>query len=371
YILGGYLMLEIRKRKEKEGKYVYGIYKDEFFCLHETVEFSNYLKDVLDREHSTIEQKLTSIKYWYQFLESIKKDYDDFITTNDQKDFLGFLDNKENHMRKKDMYSIDGSKYEKGLEAVTVNRHLSNINEFYVYLVDHDYYNVSENIPFQEIRKDSNIYRRKEEETAGKYFTIDEVNEILSACKNIRDKVIVLTLVTTGMRVGELASLSVNNIEYDKRIINMKNIKELDIDKGKPKSEPRIIFISDVLFLLLKRYITFERNKYAKCRNLFIKLKNVRGEGVSDNTVQKMFERLKKRTGIEHCSAHTCRHTFSTHFMRMIKDYDNITYVTLSKLLGHKNIESTKIYTHLEVSDLKKLNKPHTDYWKKSLEISL
>jgi site-specific recombinase XerD len=146
----------------------------------------------------------------------------------------------------------------------------------------------------------------------------------------LRDYVMFLMMVDSGMRVGELTNLKVEAfISYDKRIV------------CSGKTGPRLVLLKDSTLLWVNRYIK-EREHFVEkdCPYLFVtKL----GTKVSPGCVSVAFNRVKHRLGITgKLTPHSLRHNFGTQFT---KKGGNVAY--LQKLLGHSRIETTMQYVEV------------------------
>jgi len=350
--------VEIREVYEEqlEGNFVHinwCLYRDDFNCIQESLAFADFVKTVRRRALKTVFGKMTALKYWHEYLELIGKDIRDYITLQEQTKFGEFLAAKENRHKLKPLYVSGQNKYERGFSAKTVNRHQADIKEYYVFLKNYEYTKLAhEELPF----RNPSLSRIKEEKVLPKVMTMPEVRMLISACTTLRDKLIVIMLVTMGLRVGELCSLTLKIIDYSNGTFNMLEREYLDLETGTLKTGPRNLKGNKVLFSLLQKYFLLERDACEHCDNILVTLASTAGQTagspLSQGAVKALFKRLKARTGIRNCHPHTLRHTFATNFLRLRKKNDKITLAQLQKLLGHKNLNTTLIYTHLDYTDL-------------------
>lgn len=339
--------------KEEDSKYIlenYCLYKGEYECLHETLSFTNYLKRVKNRDIKTIRYKVVSLKYWYEYLDSLGKTYRQYFTLQEQLDFITYLNNKENTKRVIPIRAINTPRYQTGFAKSTIATHVENIKQYYEFLSEYEYIKLKpDELPF---RKSIGLTDRKmQKRTLPKYLTMEEVKILVNCCVTLRDKLIIVMMLSTGLRIGELCALTTQAFDFKRQVIVLKR-EYLDLETGVLKTGERLLKGNKTLFSLLQRYYLFERNKVAQCDNVFVTLTNrgtcVQGTPLDINAVKQMFKRLRYKTGIENCHAHALRHTFATNFIQLKEKNDKVTLAMLQKLLGHKHLDTTMIYTHLD-----------------------
>ena len=325
--------------------------------MQETLGFSDYQKSFRFRHIDTIQNKLISVKLWYTYIAGLAKEYFTYFTLQDQSGFLTFLDKQENRLKVKNIHIAGKSKYAPGFTASTVNRHIATIREYYRFLRENGYVSLDDHeLPFRSIRGIKNdVFHRKEVKNVPEILTMAEVKRMIQTCTTLRDKLIVVMMVTVGLRLGELCSLTTQCVDFSTCTIRM-NKRYLDLATGRLKTGPRTLKGNQVLFSLLQRYYLLERNKYAVCDNIFINVNRRAGVAIGApmtmGAVQALFKRIRKATGIADCHPHALRHTFATNFLRLKEKNDKISLAILQKLLGHKNINTTMIYTHLDYTDI-------------------
>ena len=169
------------------------------------------------------------------------------------------------------------------------------------------------------------------------YLTIDEVNNLLdievSDPFQARNKAILELMYATGLRISEVVSLEFKNIDFDDCIVRV-------IGKG---SKERIVPINDVALKYLKMYIDDYRPELVKGTiNNYLFLNN-HGNVITRQGIFKMIKKYALEKGIKkEIGPHTLRHTFATHLLENGADLRII-----QELLGHSDISTTQIYTHL------------------------
>ena len=161
---------------------------------------------------------------------------------------------------------------------------------------------------------------------------------------SLRDMALVELLYATGMRVGELAGLDLTDIDFDRGEVRV-------VGKGRKE---RVIPMHDAAQQLLQAYLEKERPQLAgnavegdtEGDPLFL---SVRGGRLSDRGVRRVVDRFfRGLEGGKRISPHTLRHTFATHLLQGGADLR-----TVQELLGHVDLSTTQIYTHLSKGRLK------------------
>lgn len=169
------------------------------------------------------------------------------------------------------------------------------------------------------------------------YLMNDEVSVIIGSCRNTKERLIVKLLVYTGIRVSELCSIRVQDIDV--------NNKTLKIRSGKGDKD-RLVVFSDRVVPDLKLYLMEKRERKPRIDFLFPTSKSRK---ISPVTIERIIRTIVKRSGIEKkITPHTFRHTFATSLLRNGADLRIIQV-----LLGHSSISTTQIYTHVDDHALK------------------
>jgi len=173
-----------------------------------------------------------------------------------------------------------------------------------------------------------------------------EVLKILKATDNkdpleIRDKAILELLYSTGIRNTELRQLCIYDVDFSRGFIRIHG-------KG---NKVRIIPMGDVASWYLGEYLKQSRPKLLKkLTDILFLSKN--GKQLTDDFPAWMVRKYASRVDItKEINAHTFRHTFATH---MIKKGANLRII--QEMLGHRSLETTQIYTRVEIGDLKKVH---------------
>ena len=271
-------------------------------------------------------------------------DFLDYITlekglTNNTKENYSFdLECFKKYFLGKNIQNIDEMsllnylkylKEEKKLSSRSIERHLTTLRGFYKYLKK---MNIIEN----DITK--NIDNLKLEKHLPTTLEPDEVAKILdiklNSPFNIRTKAMLEVMYSSGLRVSELVNLTINDIDLYNNTI---------IINGKGNKE-RIVPIGEIA----KEYLI----NYLNCRNALLKRKNGNptilflnnhGKPITRNGFNFLLNNILKEKGIDKkVTPHTLRHSFATHMLDNGADLR-----TIQELLGHSDIVTTRIYTHI------------------------
>ena len=255
-------------------------------------------------------------------------------------DLLSF----NNYFKNKDISLIDENniseylsylKNNKNLSARSIERHLTTIRNFYKYLV-------KMNIIKVDITK--NIDNLKIGRHLPNVLSFDEVDKLmdiqLNNPFNYRTKAMLELIYGSGLRVSELVSLTLNDIDlYNSTIlVNGKGSKE------------RIVPLGDYAKAYLEKYLT-QRSLLLKKKNgdpdeLFL---NNHGKPITRNGFNYLLNELLKEKHInKKITPHTLRHSFATHMLDNGADLR-----TIQELLGHSDIVTTRIYTHIAKNKVK------------------
>ncbi|MAQ47601.1 MAG: tyrosine recombinase XerD [Flavobacteriales bacterium] len=170
-------------------------------------------------------------------------------------------------------------------------------------------------------------------------LTVQEIDLIIASIdlskeNGERNRAIIECLYSCGLRVSELISLQISNIEYDDNIIKV-------MGKG---NKQRITPLSKTLKKYLKNYIQYIRSKQKPNKeNMDIVFLNRRNKKISRVMIFNIIKQQANLAGIKkNVSPHTLRHSFATHLVEGGADLR-----VVQEMLGHANITTTEIYTHL------------------------
>lgn len=244
------------------------------------------------------------------------------------------LNKFEEYYKSKDLLKITSKDIEKYIQTLsdlaptTVSHNISSLKTFYSYFL-------------KQVRISNNPTDGIKSPKLGihlpTYLTIDEVNKLLDIevtdAFSSRNKAILELMYATGLRISEVISLEFKNIDYDECIIRV-------MGKG---SKERIVPVNDYAIKYLKEYIDNYRPELVKNEiNNYIFLNN-HGRMLTRQGIFKMIKNYAALKNIKKTiGPHTLRHTFATHLLENGADLR-----VIQELLGHSDISTTQIYTHL------------------------
>lgn len=270
------------------------------------------------------------------FLYFLKKElnYSDYTIKNYQLDLtdffkyvsksnIDFLNIKNTHVRGYLKY-LDTC----NLKNTTISRRISALRTFYNYLLEKGF--VKSNIFL-------NVKNPKLEKKLPNYLNYTEIEELLASIdtsnsEGLERRLLVEMFYSTGCRVGEMVNIKISDIDFSSKTIKV-------MGKG---SKERIVYYGDYASKYLEDYL---KNKDRK-GYLFT---NKRGEKLTIEEVEYIVRDIMKHISIKtHVTPHTLRHTFATHLLNNGADIR-----TVQELLGHANLSTTGIYTHVSSDRLK------------------
>ncbi|HAH20078.1 MAG: tyrosine recombinase XerD [Omnitrophica WOR_2 bacterium GWF2_43_52] len=250
-----------------------------------------------------------------------KKDLDEF------KKFLG-----QTQVENSDYLTIRrflGSLKEKNLKSRSVARKLSCLRSFFRFLNREGFL---KNDPT------SAISSPKLEKHLPIFMTEDEVTKLVEAPQSeepagLRDRAILETFYSTGIRISELVGLNLENIDFFSSVVKV---------MGKGRKE-RIVPIGDRALRALRDYV-----EHRKLQTSVVFL-NKNGRRITARGVRLVLDKYIQRASLrDNISPHTLRHSFATHLLNRGADLRSV-----QELLGHANLSTTQIYTHLTTEKLK------------------
>ncbi|PJZ84321.1 tyrosine-type recombinase/integrase [Leptospira harrisiae] len=171
-------------------------------------------------------------------------------------------------------------------------------------------------------------------------FSQTEVKNFLGNCNSVCEKNIFTLLYSSGIRIGEVLNLQVNDIDFERKAIYIRS------GKG---GHGRYAILADKTSSLLKQYLEIYNPK----SYLFFSQKG-KNIPISPRTIQAAFQKIRNLSKIQkYATVHTLRHSFATHLLE-----DGYSLVYIQKLLGHADIKSTMIYLHVSPDSLLQITSP-------------
>ncbi|MBN2160281.1 MAG: site-specific tyrosine recombinase XerD [Spirochaetes bacterium] len=290
------------------------------------VQAINRFKRFLQVEKGLSENSIYSYTYdlkkFSDFLSSNNKDIMS-ATQEDIQQFLNFEKNKKKNSTR------------------TMARSLAAIRQFYNFMSD----------KFETIENPTiKIESPHVEKTLPDFLTIQEVNTLFASISEndpyeLRDKTIFELLYSCGLRISEAIEILYDNADFENSIIRV---------MGKGNKE-RLSPIGDEAKRLLKKYLHESRPEICgkrDCEFLFISKK---GSKLNRKSVWRLLKNYVSRTKIKkNITPHTLRHSFATHLIENGADLRSV-----QELLGHMDISTTQVYTHLAKKKLQEIHKKH------------
>jgi len=272
------------------------------------------------------------IEKFIRYLE-IEKNYSPYTVLNyrlDLEGFKGFLG--ETLLENVDYLTL--RKYlamvkEKNLSVRTIARHLSTLRSFFKFLTREGHLKTNPTL---------SLSSPKQEKHLPVFLTEDEATKLIEAVvakdeRGLRDRAVLETFYSTGIRISELAGLKVDDIDFIGSVVKV---------LGKGRKE-RIVPIGEQAIRAIRTYLE-KRKKQSEALFLNKSGKRMTVRGIR-NLVQKYVLIASMKHGI---SPHTLRHSFATHLLNRGADLRSV-----QELLGHVNLSTTQIYTHLTTERLK------------------
>lgn len=245
--------------------------------------------------------------YYNKELLRFANKFADEINRQDIKDYLDFL-------------------FSEGKSSSTVNLVINALKFYYSGVMKRKFF-VS----------DFAIKRPKKDKKLPIVLAKEEIIEMINATNNLKHKLMIQILYSAGLRVSELASLKINDVDFNRKIVIIKS--------GKGKKD-RITIISKTTLDNVGKYL----EEYRPLVYLFESYRG--GEKITVRTIQKIVSEATQRAGItKNISAHSLRHSFATH---LLEQGTNLRYI--QELLGHARLETTQVYTKVAVNKFNEIN---------------
>ncbi len=187
-----------------------------------------------------------------------------------------------------------------------------------------------------------------------KFLNLDQVEKLLTSAEPnnataIRDRAILEALFSTGLRIAELVSL---NIEQFANIKDKKDFELSIIGKG---GYPRTIYFSERALNWIKKYLSLRQTSDLNQKALFLNFrsKNKAGGRLTSRTIERIVKKYAILAGIPiFTTPHTLRHSYATDLLSQ-----GVDLRTIQEFLGHKNIATTQIYTHVTNKHLRDVHR--------------
>ena len=271
-------------------------------------KFLFFLKNELNYSEFTIKSYQLDLTDFFEYIKKSKINYLR-INNNEVRGYLKYLDSCN-------------------LKNSTISRRISTLRTFYNYLLDEGM--VESNV-FH------NVKNPKLEKKLPNYLNYNEIEELLESIditntEGLQRRLLIEMFYSTGCRVSEMINVKLKDIDFTNKTIRI-------MGKG---SKERIVYYGDYASKYLEEYL-----KKVEVKDYLFT--NKKQEKLSVSEVELMIKDIMKHISIKtHVTPHTLRHTFATHLLNNGADIK-----TVQELLGHANLSTTGIYTHISSDRLK------------------
>ncbi len=316
------------------------ISKEEFSSLIQ--EYASYKRSIQGCSQKTVDEYLLDLRTFFRYLVAREQN----VPFHSE----AFFQLDVSHIGLKELEKIRAEDFYDYLTYVTDEREnkwsarsrkLSAIRSLYRYLVNKQHY--------LEYNPTVDIDSPKAQKTLPKVLTLNEATRLLEAVEKdadsnyrVRDYAILTLFLNCGMRVSELVGIDIQDIDSDMNSIRVTG-------KG---SKERIIYLNEACQYALMEYLTHRlSSKYRKLSEKALFLSRLE-QRISVKTVQAMVYKYLRLSGLgaKHYSVHKLRHTAAT----LMYQTGNVDVRVLKEILGHEQLNTTQIYTHVSNADMEK-----------------
>lgn len=292
-------------------------------------EYLDIEKGLSNKSQETYDRLLSKFSRW--------------LTFNNLEKLLPHELNEE-HIRKYRIFLSQGfnKATKEPIKRSTQNYYLISLRNLLNYFADRDILS----LPAEKIKL------IKEKERSVKFLNLDQIKKLLVApnVKNViglRDRAILETFFSTGLRIAELAALN------KEQFININDKKELELGIIGKGDHPRTVYFSERALLWIIKYL---QNRKDKEKALFINYKGPKKQAGGRLSVRAIENLVKKYALIAGCpittSPHVIRHSFATDLLNK-----GVDIRIVQEFLGHRNIATTQVYTHVTRPKLREIHR--------------
>lgn len=291
--------------------------------IKEITRFKRFLKVEKGLSQNSIYSYSYDLKKFNEFLEDKNKS----ILSANQEDIERFLKFEQN---------------KKHNSSRTLARSLAAIRQFYNYISS----TAADNIENPTVKIETPQIRK----SLPDFLTIDEVDELFSSISEsdayeLRDKAIFELLYSCGLRISEAIDLKYIDVDFENKILRV-------IGKG---NKERLVPIGSEAIRLIRSFLKKSRTEILGNRESEFLFISKKGSQLNRKSVWRLLKGYVERTEIKkNITPHTLRHSFATHMLENGADLRSV-----QKLLGHMDISTTQIYTHLAQEKLRDYHKKH------------
>ena len=261
------------------------------------------------------------------------------------KEYCAFLEAKGKNplnANKDDLRAFLAQLKTREVKFETIKKSFTSISAFYEFLIMDGLVEYNPIVPFRKyyLRR----YKNGSDSENRKLISVEDASKLVNSILDTRDRCILVLLFKTGMRVGELTSLDVDDIDLDKGQVTL---------KLKKKRTNRVLFLDNEAIAILERWLVARKNrKGGEGQALFL---SKIGTRITKRTVENSIEKHAERLSLHKPGArledrftpHCCRHWFVTHLLRagMSRDF-------VKELRGDARGEAIDIYNHIDKKEL-------------------
>ena len=263
------------------------------------------------------------------------------------KEYCAFLDARGKtplNVDRDDMKAFLGRLKAKELKFGTIKRIYTCVSAFYEFLIAEELVEFNPILPFRKyyLRR----FKNDSDSEIRKLISVEDASRLVNSILDSRDKCILVLLFKTGIRVGELSSLDIGDLDLDKGEVTL---------KIKKKRSNRVLYLDDEAIAALQRWLVARKNrKGAESKALFL---SKVGSRIKKRSIEEVIEKHAERVGLhnaqsdrleERFTPHCCRHWFVTHLLRagMSRDF-------VKELRGDTRGEAIDIYNHIDKKELR------------------
>ena len=310
------------------------MHKEEFKSLPlSVIEFLNYMSIIKNKSELTVLEYASDLRLFFKFLLMYRKKVDS--TTEFEKIDISKIDlDLISTVSIQDAYAfLSYCKTERKNDAASRARKASALRAYFKYMAVNTK-QIEEN-PLQELESP------KAKKSLPKYLTLEESLNLLNSIDGKfkeRDYCIITLFLNCGLRLAELVGLNYGDIRSDNTLkVTGKGNKE------------RVIYLNDMCVDAINEYMKVRPVEGVKDKNaLFLSSRKTR---ISPKTVQYIVKTFLDKAGLgdQGFSTHKLRHTAAT----LMYQQGNVDVLLIKEILGHENLSTTEIYTHIVDSQLK------------------
>ncbi len=258
---------------------------------------------------------------------------------NDISSFLSWLNKKQKnyqHVSSKDINEFISNLFNSGLKSSSINRKISSIKHFYLFLSKKKIIKYSPADEIETPKQEKYLPISMSEEEVERLLNSPNSNQIIER----RDKAMIEILYATGMRISELVNLKLTDLDFNRSVLKVfgKGSKERLVPYGEKAAEALHIYLRD--------------RKRSDSKSVFL---SNRGSQITRGAFWQRIKIYIKRENLKSSiSPHTLRHAFATHLLNRGADLRSVQI-----LLGHSDLSTTQIYTHIAKQRLGEILKKH------------